>query len=126
MPYLLKGQTIGKKILKIHLVTEEKTIPNPHQYLLRYGILYLIYIPLPFYLLYLINNLSQSHILQITIIIFIPLYYLIIFIKIIKRKKLIYEKISKTKAQFHTKMNSAFKIPKHRIFLLKTPIINMR
>ncbi len=108
IPFLFKGQTLGKKLLKIKVVDKENNKPKFYQYFIRYAVLFLIYIPFPFYLIYgllLVGNVIDSSLITpiiytiglIVLFIFGFIYYLVIFIKMCQGKELWYEKISGTK-----------------------------
>ncbi|MDD3341796.1 MAG: VanZ family protein [Bacilli bacterium] len=106
IPYLTRGQTIGKWIVKIKIVTEEDKVPTLSNLLVRYGLLYFVLLPAPFYCIYLLSILGYFP----PIIIFTLLFLLFIlggsyavfcfhsFIAIISRKNTLwYESLSKTK-----------------------------
>ena len=57
---LLKGQTIGKKIVRIAIRTQEDNIPTILQYIIRYLNLYLVIIPTPILVLILLQNITSS------------------------------------------------------------------
>lgn len=106
MTYLTHGETIGKWIVKIRLVSLEGEKPDIHMLLIRYGLLYLIFIPAPFYCLYLLSITGtldfSSNITLFFVVIALAILYAIFcfhtFVTIIEKKNLLlYEKYSKTK-----------------------------
>ena len=48
LPWLTRGRTIGKFLVGIRLMSENKRPPKLFQYILRYGLQYLLVIPAPF------------------------------------------------------------------------------
>ncbi|MFN6432885.1 VanZ family protein [Eubacterium callanderi] len=48
LPWLTRGRTIGKFLVGIRLMSENKRPPKLFQYILRYGLQYLLIIPAPF------------------------------------------------------------------------------
>lgn len=48
IPWLTRGRTIGKFLVGIRLMSENKRPPNLFQYIVRYGLQYLLVIPAPF------------------------------------------------------------------------------
>ena len=48
LPWLTRGRTIGKFLVGIRLMSESKRPPKLFQYILRYGLQYLLVIPAPF------------------------------------------------------------------------------
>lgn len=48
IPWLTRGRTIGKFLVGIRLMSENKRPPKLFQYILRYGLQYLLVIPAPF------------------------------------------------------------------------------
>lgn len=102
----LKGKTIGKLLVSIKIVKIDDTMSKWYQYLIRYILLYIVLIPLPYYLEVLINNINNYTTLHKTIvaieIIFMAIIWLIfifeIFLTIFDGDKiLLYDKIGKTK-----------------------------
>lgn len=51
IPTITKGYTIGKKLMNIKIVSMDEATPKMEQYIVRYGLLYLIFFPLPIYIL---------------------------------------------------------------------------
>ncbi|MDE5966963.1 MAG: VanZ family protein [Lachnospiraceae bacterium] len=51
VPVITKGYTVGKRMFKMRLVTKNGDTPKPYQYLIRYGLLYLQLLGIP-YILY--------------------------------------------------------------------------
>lgn len=47
LPWLTRGRTIGKFLVGIRLMSENKRPPKLFQYILRYGLQYLLVIPAP-------------------------------------------------------------------------------
>ena len=97
--YLLKGQTIGKKIVKIKIVSQDDTKAKLYQYFLRYFFLFgLLYLPsLELYILnYNIKILTYITFVVIGII-FCILFFQMLLKILLGKKELFYEKISKTK-----------------------------
>lgn len=58
-PWLTKGQTLGKKLVKIKLTTETGEAPKGYQYLIRYILLYGATLPAPFLCIELLASISQ-------------------------------------------------------------------
>lgn len=48
LPWLTRGRTVGKFLVGIRLMSENKRPPKLFQYILRYGLQYLLVIPAPF------------------------------------------------------------------------------
>lgn len=105
-PLLTKGQTIGKKILKLRLVTKKEQKPKFYHYCGRYVLLYGVYLWVPFYLIYLLASLREimnnfnSLIYTFgfgALAIFILVYYIVILVHLGQGKTLWYENITQTK-----------------------------
>lgn len=105
IPLVTKGQTLGKSFLNIKIVSDNDITKSakPSQIVLRNFILYFVYIPLPYYSVLLIEIASNIdvaiiRILSLLSILALPCIYIMIFIQAaIKKKPLLYERISKTK-----------------------------
>lgn len=103
IPLATNGQTLGKKFLNIKVVKTNGEKATSIQVIMRYAIQYLVYIPFPYYIIYLLENgnIASSGFFEVAlllIMVVIPIIYISIFIKAaIKKQPLLYEKISKTK-----------------------------
>ena len=105
IPLITCGQTFGKRFLKLKIANSDNKNAKPHQILIRNLLLYALYVPFPIYLFLMFNIIITPvkneftfliFIILFTIIIFI--YYLILFYKVaIKKRLLLYERISNTK-----------------------------
>lgn len=99
IPYTTKGYTIGKKVVKIKIVKENGDNINLINIIIRSFLLYILYIPIPLYIIYLFsfNNFLISILLIFGLfILFIYLSFNLLFGLLFKRK-LFYEKYSQTK-----------------------------
>lgn len=110
IPIATKGQTLGKCFLNIKIIdssdnntnNDSKRNAKPPQIIIRNFILYFIYIPLPYYAILLIEaasniNISIIRLLSLLTIPALPCIYIMIFIKAaIRKKPLLYERLSKT------------------------------
>lgn len=106
IPWIFKGQTLGKKFLRMKIVYKDRT-PNIYHYLFRYFLLFFVVFELPFYLIFilaLVGNLIPDGFLTlvyslglIVSVIFVFLYYFIIIVHLFKGRELWYEKVSHTK-----------------------------
>lgn len=101
IPYLLNGQTLGSKYLKMKLYCTDKRLVR---IFLRFILVILYYIILPFGLGYMImfglENLDLSNtLIFVTLAIYVLLlgvFYLVNVVNIFKRKILFYDRVSKT------------------------------
>jgi len=57
VPIIRGGYTYGKKWMNIKIVTKDGEKPNWYQYFIRYGVLYLFLLPVPYYFIFLISNI---------------------------------------------------------------------
>lgn len=106
IPWIFKGQTLGKKFLRMKIVYKDRT-PNIYHCLFRYFLLFFVVFELPFYLIFilaLVGNLIPDGFLTlvyslglIVSVIFVFLYYFIIIVHLFKGRELWYEKVSHTK-----------------------------
>lgn len=94
------GFTLGKKFMKIQIVTLNAEKPKWYQYWIRYGILYLFLFPFPFYLFRMLSFFGNIHFSFFLLFVGSGILYLICLfhaIYAIFRKKLFwYEKLSET------------------------------
>ena len=105
LPWLTKGRTIGKFIVQIKVTTESGTTPKFYQYCIRYGMLYFLILPAPFYLMWLFGMCSTLvwylQLVCLVLIIYLGILYLKFFFGFflngIRKKGILpYEKYSKT------------------------------
>lgn len=102
LTYLLKGQTIGKRIVKIALVDNHISAPKLSQCLLRYGLLILEVIILPITIYQLMTNtINEYHMITMILsylltIIFVIVVFKLFFFTMIGKKKITYEQLSNT------------------------------
>lgn len=102
LPCLTKGRTLGKWMVKIKIVNEDGGNVHLHQYLIRNGLLYLLLLPTPFYVLSVLANLNSVPFITIVVlgilIIAYTVYIFNCFFRMITHKNaLFYEEYSKTK-----------------------------
>lgn len=103
IPLSTNGQTLGKRFLNIKIIASDDSTAKPIQIILRNFILYFGYIPLPYYVILLIEIASNIdfvviRFLSLLTIPALPCIYMMIFIQAaIRKKPLLYEKFSKTK-----------------------------
>lgn len=102
VPIWRGGFTFGKKWMNIKIVTMDGEKPKWYQYLIRYGILYLLLLPLPFYLSFIIfifttftGNIS-FWIMMILTIFFAIFTFVHASYALITRTPFWYEKLSQT------------------------------
>lgn len=95
IPMITKGLTLGKKCMNIKIVTENEETPKWYQYWIRYGILYLFFLPAPFYLYLLLSIGNVIFFIGFSILFFICFIHG--FISMIRRKPFWYERMSQTK-----------------------------
>lgn len=105
VPIIRGGYTYGKKWMNIKIVTKDGEKPNWYQYFIRYGVLYLFLLPVPYYFIFLIslfNHLSGNS--RIVLWLFISGFMLLafimffhFFITLFTKKLFWYERISATK-----------------------------
>lgn len=67
IPWLSKGYTIGKAIMSMKLVTTLKA-PKLYQLIIRQGLLYLVILLIPYYIIWLLNNISGLGLVETLII----------------------------------------------------------
>lgn len=101
IPMVQDGATLGKKFVNVKLVTLEEENPKWYQFWIRYGLLYLILLPSPYYL-FLISSILSRSTGWIWILFFLMLFVYFIFflhacISLFSKKLFWYEKMSKTK-----------------------------
>lgn len=97
---LFKGQTLGKKIVKIKIANVDGKSAKLYQILLRYILRYLIYYGIYYIAWWYKSQFKAEKFTSLicAILIFISVFiYIKTSIDIIKKKNLLYEKISKTK-----------------------------
>ena len=105
IPYLMNGQTLGKKFLNLKITTTNDKKLSLFRIFIRELLFQLLYIIIPILLLYSLFNVMYGIdidqklkiILFIIIGIIYMIYYLVVFIKFIMKKTLLYESISHTK-----------------------------
>lgn len=79
-PYLTKGRTLGKFAVQIKVVNQDGSNPKFYQYFLRYGLLYGFFLPIPFYIYYMVCFFpSVTWYLQVMIIMIIFSLFLLYF-----------------------------------------------
>jgi uncharacterized RDD family membrane protein YckC len=95
IPKYRKDQTIGQKIMKVRLISENPITFNTYiiRALLNSGLTLLLFLPL---LLYILNIVWYSNVASILILIQFA-YWIISFIMILIKKEAIHDKITKTK-----------------------------
>lgn len=102
LTYLLNGQTLGKKIVKIALVDNHSSSPKLVQCLIRYGLLILEVVILPVTIYQLMTNVINEYqtitmiLSYLLTIIFIIVVFKLFFFTMIGKKKITYELLSNT------------------------------
>lgn len=105
VPIWRGGFTFGKKWMNMKLITIDGETPKWYQYIIRYGILYLFLLPLPFYFIFILSifTILTGNIGFWIILFIIVLFAFITFIHasyaLLTRKPFWYEKLSQTKNQ---------------------------
>lgn len=99
IPYVTNGYTIGKKAVKIKIVSNNLKTLSLKNLLIRTSLIYILYLPTPIYLLYIISNVKNPLIFIISIIsLFISYCYFSfdILINFFNKKSIFYERFSNT------------------------------
>ena len=99
LTYLFKGQTLGKKFMKIRIVTtDDKKVRIIRLFIREFSIL-IVYFILPILSIYLMNYIPSDYyaLCLISTLIFFIILYLITLIRLFKKKQLIHELITQTK-----------------------------
>lgn len=89
--YIFNGYTIGKKIVKIKLVGDNLKRVKLHQVLIRYQIIYIIFFEVYFLYFY-----FDYIVISITFILITFIIYIGTFLNLLRKKKTIYDRLSKT------------------------------
>lgn len=104
VPIFCKGYTFGKNLMNIKLVSLEENEAKWYQYVIRYGILYLLFLPIPFYFLFIISIFGIYNIntfiflaLLFVIAVFSFLFFLHFCYSLFTKKLFWYERLSQTK-----------------------------
>lgn len=100
IPYVTNGYTIGKKVVKIKIVKISNHKLALKDIFIRNGLLFIIYFPTPFYILYIISNIRNPLLFIISLIsLFISYCYFSfdILMNFFNKKSIFYERYSKTK-----------------------------
>lgn len=102
LPYFTKGRTFGKWMVKIQMVSNDGGNIQLYQCLIRNGILYLLLLPTPLYVLSVFAHLNRASFITIVVLGILLMAYTVYifqsFFRIITRKNtLFYEEYSKTK-----------------------------
>lgn len=100
--YFMNGQTLGKSFFKIKVVAADDAPITWAQYLVRYGFLYFLLLPLPIFLMLLFHLVVKySPYYGILLLLAIMLFFYVMFqfvLSLITGKRcLFHEKVSKTK-----------------------------
>lgn len=103
---IMSGKTIGKYIVSLQIYGENGEKARFYQYIIRYGILYLIFIPTPIYIVELLRLFKFNHNIWFKVLYSIELsilvcsfLYLIVNIlisTILHHSQLIYDQVSRT------------------------------
>lgn len=105
IPWILNGRTVGKFVVQLKLATKENESPKLYQYIIRYGLLYFVLLPTPFYIIELFKICPLSvwylQIVCLLIIIILAVLYIKFWIQlflliITKKEYLSYAKYSNT------------------------------
>lgn len=103
IPFFKNGKTMGKMIVHIQIISVDGRRAHFFQYVLRYGILYFVWLPAPFWMIRIINSFLRISPLYVIFICSILLLFSVIlwvqlFLTLITRKNsILYEKWSRTK-----------------------------